>query len=133
MNYAGSCLCGDVSFELNGEFESFYLCHCKHCQKDTGSAHASNLFSTTAKLIWQTGETIITTYKLPSTKHVKSFCSNCGSAVPSIQMNNKLVVVPVGCLDQDISIKPTAHIYKASAASWEKNLDQVISYEQLPE
>ncbi|MFC3701921.1 GFA family protein [Reinekea marina] len=122
-----------MSFELNGEFESFYLCHCKHCQKDTGSAHASNLFSTTAKLIWRTGKSKITTYKLPKTKHVKSFCSSCGSAVPNIQMNNKLVVVPAGCLNEEISIKPTAHIFKASAASWEDNLDNVKSYDQLPE
>lgn len=132
MNYAGSCLCGDVSFELNGEFESFYLCHCKHCQKDTGSAHASNLFSTTAKLAWQTGEDKVKTYQLPSTKHVKSFCLNCGSAVPNIQMNNMLVV-PAGCLNQDIAIKPTAHIYKSSAAAWTKNLGDVKSYEKLPE
>jgi hypothetical protein len=133
MIYTGSCLCGGVSFEVNGEFESLYLCHCKHCQKDTGSAHASNLFSTRAKLIWQSGENKVKTYQLPSTRHVKSFCSNCGSAVPSMQMNNQLIVVPAGSLDQDIAIKPTAHIYKSSEATWAKNLDKVKSYEQLPE
>ncbi|MCU4677729.1 GFA family protein [Catenovulum sp. 2E275] len=133
MIYIGSCLCGDVSFEVKGEIENLYLCHCKYCQKDTGSAYASNLFSTKAKLIWQTGENKVKTYQLPSTQHVKSFCSNCGSAVPSMQMNNELVVVPAGCLNQDIAIKPTAHIYKSSEAVWAKNLDKVKSYEQLPE
>ena len=48
--YNGSCLCGDVRFIIEGEFKSFYLCHCNYCRKDTGSAHAANLFSTTAKL-----------------------------------------------------------------------------------
>jgi hypothetical protein len=132
MTYAGSSLCGDVNFEVHGEFESLCLCHCKHCQKDTGSAHASNLFSTTAKLIWRTGENKVKTYQLPSTRHVKCFCSTCGSAVPCIQMSNKLVVVPAGSLNQDITIKPTAHIYQSSAAAWAKNLDKVKSYEQLP-
>ncbi|WP_076715874.1 GFA family protein [Motiliproteus sp. MSK22-1] len=133
MNVTGSCLCGAVSFEVNGEFESLYLCHCKRCQKDTGSAHGSNLFSSSAKLIWKTGEDRIKSYQLPSTKHVKSFCSNCGSALPSLQMNNQLVVVPAGSLDQDISIKPTAHIFTSSSASWAKNMDRVTSYEHLPE
>jgi len=48
--YAGSCLCGEVRFEIEGEFERFYLCHCEFCRKDTGSAHAANLFSSTAAL-----------------------------------------------------------------------------------
>ncbi len=39
--YRGTCLCGSVTFELCGEFQSFYLCHCHRCQKDTGSAHAA--------------------------------------------------------------------------------------------
>lgn len=133
MNVTGSCLCGAVRFEVNGEFENLYLCHCNRCQKDTGSAHAANLFSSSAKLIWKAGEDKIKTYQLPSTKHVKSFCSNCGSALPSLQMNNQFVVVPAGSLDQDISIKPTAHIFTSSSASWAHNMDNVQSYETLPE
>jgi hypothetical protein len=42
--YSGSCLCGEIRFEIEGEFERFYLCHCEYCRKDTGSAHAANLF-----------------------------------------------------------------------------------------
>ncbi|MFN3455173.1 MAG: GFA family protein, partial [Pseudobdellovibrio sp.] len=45
-NYLGSCLCGQVEFKIQGVLESFFLCHCKYCQKDTGSAHSANLFST---------------------------------------------------------------------------------------
>tara|TARA_R110002167_G_scaffold61789_3_gene174593 strand:+ start:2008 stop:2409 length:402 start_codon:yes stop_codon:yes gene_type:complete len=133
MSVTGSCLCGAVSFEVSGEFESLYLCHCTRCQKDTGSVHASNLFSSSAKLIWKTGEDRVKTYKLPSTKHVKCFCSNCGSALPSLQMNNQLVVVPAGSLDQGISIKPTAHIFTSSSATWAQNMERINSYEQLPE
>lgn len=132
MKIKGSCLCREVRFEVTGEFESFYLCHCQHCQKDTGSAHASNLFSSSATLAWTSGEEHVKTYTLPSTKHVKSFCSICGSALPNLQMNNTLLVVPAGSLDEEISIKPTAHIFTSSAANWGKNLEKVRSYKQLP-
>lgn len=37
-DYLGSCLCGAVKFEVQGEFDSFYLCHCQRCQKDIGLA-----------------------------------------------------------------------------------------------
>ncbi|MEL0605964.1 GFA family protein [Pseudoalteromonas undina] len=133
MSASGSCLCGEVNFEIDGDFESFYLCHCKYCQKDTGSAHASNLFSSVANLVWQSGQDKIKTYELPLTRHIKSFCSNCGSAVPSLQMNDKLLVVPAGSLNQDISIKPNAHIFTSSRANWEYGLENIKSYEQLPQ
>lgn len=133
MSISGSCLCGEVSFEIDGDFESFYLCHCKYCKKDTGSAHASNLFSSVAKLTWKSGQDTIKTYQLPSTKHIKSFCSNCGSALPNFQMNDKLLVVPAGSLNQDISIKPNAHIFTSSRASWECGLENIKTYEQFPQ
>ncbi|RPH66319.1 MAG: aldehyde-activating protein, partial [Hyphomicrobiales bacterium] len=48
--HLGSCLCGDVRFEIAGDFEKFYLCHCSRCRKDTGSAHGANLFASAARL-----------------------------------------------------------------------------------
>ena len=39
MIHRGSCLCGKVTFEIEGNFEQFFLCHCERCRKDTGSAH----------------------------------------------------------------------------------------------
>ncbi len=132
MMVTGSCLCGDVKFEVKGEFESLYLCHCKRCQKDTGSVHASNFFSSTATLIWKSGQEKVKTYQLPLTRHVKSFCSNCGAALPSLQMSGQLLVVPAGCLDQEVSIKPTAHIFTSSSASWASNIDSTPSFKKLP-
>lgn len=41
----GSCLCGRVTFVVSGPFEAFHWCHCSRCRKDTGSAHASNIFA----------------------------------------------------------------------------------------
>ena len=97
----GSCLCGTVRFEIKGDFDSFYLCHCQYCQKDTGSAHAANLFSQSAKLVWRSGA--------------------------------GLLVVPAGCLDTEISIAPTAHIFLSSKAVWDEGLGEVPEFEGLPD
>ena len=133
IRHAGSCLCGKVRFEVIGDFERFFLCHCGRCRKDTGSAHAANLFSSTATLNWVSGEDKIKTFHLPSTRHERSFCSECGSAVPNVQMNGALLVVPAGSLDSALETRPDAHICVASSAAWDRNLEDVPRTEELPE
>ena len=80
--HSGSCLCGAVRFDLEGAFDAFFLCHCQHCQKDTGSAHAANLFSQSASLTWRSGEDAVTAFTLPGTRQSKSLCKHCGPAPP---------------------------------------------------
>ena len=130
--HSGSCLCGKVAFEITGDFESFYLCHCSRCRKDTGSAHASNLFSTSATLNWLTGVEEVKTFTLPETRHSRSFCMICGSALPSVQMSGKLLVVPAGSLDTDIEIKPSFHISMADKAQWDDELERIPMLAGLP-
>lgn len=132
MKTKGSCLCGKVRFVIEGDFEHFFLCHCQHCRKDTGSAHAANLFSNSAKLTWLSGEDLVKTYQVPSTQHIKSFCSHCGSAVPNVQMDGRLTVVPAGSLDDDVPIQPDAHICVASKANLDEELDLIPKLEGMP-
>lgn len=129
----GSCLCGAVRFEVEGSFERFFLCHCSFCRKDTGSAHAANLFSTTAKLTWLAGENEVTTYNLPSTRHAKSFCRTCGSALPRrLPAGGAALIVPAGSLESPITIRPDAHIFSASRADWDRELETVPMIDRLP-
>ncbi|WP_413293707.1 GFA family protein [Bdellovibrio sp. HCB185ZH] len=130
--YQGSCLCQRVKFEVDGSFESFFLCHCKHCQKDTGSAHGANLFSSKAQLKWLSGESEVKSFTLPGTRHSKSFCKECGSALPGLQMNGQMLVVPAGSLDSELSIKPNAHIFCSSKATWDVDLEKAMKFETFP-
>ncbi len=131
--HRGSCLCGAVHFEIRGDFERFYLCHCQHCQKDTGAAHAANLFSTSATLHWLSGEDLVKSFTVTGSRHMKSFCSTCGSALPSRQQEGQLLVVPAGSLDSELSIRPLAHLFVASKAQWEQGLTDIPQFEKLPE
>lgn len=130
--YCGSCLCGDVRFEIAGQFEHFYLCHCEYCRKDTGSAHAANLFSSIAVLTWVSGQDKVKQFNLPATRHSKCFCSTCGSALPIMQMNGELLVVPAGSLNDEVPIRPEAHIFTSSKASWDRALEKVPMVERFP-
>jgi hypothetical protein len=130
--YSGACLCGQVRFEIEGDFERFYLCHCEYCRKDTGSAHAANLFSSSAVLRWTSGEEKVRRFDLPGTRHSKSFCSTCGSALPKVQLNGQLLVVPAGSLNTEVHIRPDAHIFVSSRANWDRALEQVPAIDKLP-
>lgn len=130
--YNGTCLCGSVAFKVEGNFESFYLCHCTRCQKDTGSAHSANLFSTTAKLFWLSGSEKVITYRHSSTLHIKSFCSVCGSSLPSCQLEGTVLMVPAGSLDTKVEVEPSAHIYIEHKAIWDDKLESVRMYSELP-
>jgi hypothetical protein len=130
VKHGGSCLCGEVRFEIIGDFEAFFLCHCGRCRKGTGSAHAANLFSSAAKLDWLSGEAKVRTYRVPSTRHQRSFCVECGSSLPRLHESG--VVVPAGSLDSALEKRPDAHICLASRADWDRDLDDVPQLDGLP-
>ena len=129
--HMGSCLCGEVRFEVLGDFERFFLCHCGRCRKGTGSAHAANLFSSAAKVNWLSGEAKVKTYRVPSTRHQKSFCAECGSALPRVHTSGGLVV-PARSLDSALEKRPDAHICVASRAAWDQHLEHVPQFDGLP-
>ncbi|MBF2096919.1 MAG: GFA family protein [Gloeomargaritaceae cyanobacterium C42_A2020_066] len=101
-----------------------------HCRKDTGSAHAANLFSPNATLYWVTGESLVATFNLPTTRHVRSFCRNCGSALPYAAEG--FVVVPAGSLDTTPSKLPEAHLFFASRAEWDCDLAELPTFDTVP-
>ena len=41
--HTGGCLCGKVRFELSDDPEAAYGCHCRFCQKATGTAFRSGM------------------------------------------------------------------------------------------
>lgn len=130
--HSGSCLCGAVRYEIAGTFDRFYLCHCEHCRKGTGTVHGANLFSPQATLTWLSGKDKVTFYNLPGTRHCKTFCSICGSALPTSQGEGKFLVAPAGSLDTPVALRPDAHIFMSSKANWDQELEAVQRFEKYP-
>ncbi|MCB1762123.1 MAG: GFA family protein [Gammaproteobacteria bacterium] len=116
---AGSCLCGKVRFTIWGPFSAFHLCHCSRCRKDTGSAHASNIFTEPGNIRWLSGEEIVQRYDLPTAERfAKCFCRECGSPVPYLSRDHKFLIIPAGSLDADPDVRPQDHIFWQDRADW---------------
>ena len=47
-------------------------------------------------------------------------------------MDGRLLVVPAGCMDNDINIKPQGHIFYASKANWDTDLEKAPKFQELP-
>lgn len=114
----GSCLCGEVKFECENSFSVFHLCHCKQCQKISGSAHVSNLFTRTENIHWISGVDKIRRFDQPGRTITDAFCEKCGSPVPYPSGADKALIVPAGSLDDCPNIAPQDNIFWAERAAW---------------
>lgn len=114
----GGCLCGEVKFSISDDFSAFYQCHCKQCQHLTGSAFASNVLTEPNNIVWLTGTDNVKNFNHPTREFSKSFCLNCGSALPYINKSQTSLVVPAGSLFDVPSIKLQANLFTAEKASW---------------
>ena len=129
----GNCLCGEVSFEIENEFHHFQLCHCTQCQKTTGSAHASNLFTDPKNIIWNSGEDTIARFDVEGRRISNAFCRNCGSRVPFLSKSGEVLAVPAGSLNGRPSISPKANIFWPERASWYDEAVLATHYEKFVE
>ena len=119
QNRKGGCLCGAVRYALKGEPRAISICHCTHCQRQSGSAFSFNLVIREADYE-QSGETMIYVDEGDSGQPVyRHFCSRCGSAilVKTILLPGKLVL-RAGSLDTLEGLEPNVEIYTDHAVKW---------------
>src|SRR5258707_15816569 len=60
--YRGSCICGEVVFEVDGPFDHFLSCHCSRCRKATGTAHSCEVIVKASAVRWLRGEGSVTRF-----------------------------------------------------------------------
>jgi hypothetical protein len=115
----GSCLCGEVGFELTGAPMRMMNCHCSRCRLGRAAAHATNVFYKLDQFRWVRGAALVTEFKVTDARfHAVAFCSRCGGKVPRPSAERGVVVVPAGSLDTDPGMRAQAHIFVADKAPW---------------
>ena len=127
----GNCLCGTVTFEVEDDFQNFQLCYCTQCQKSTGSAHASNLFTDPKNITWHTGLEAIVRFDVEGRRISNSFCCKCGSRVPFLSLSGEVLAVPAGSLTDKPSISPKANIFWPERADWYDEALSANHYEKF--
>ncbi|KMQ51352.1 aldehyde-activating protein [Chitinispirillum alkaliphilum] len=134
MDMKGSCLCGQISFQLKSDPLFSALCHCKACQKSSGSAFSFvigvkksdlQLEGTELKIYECTGDS-----GSPAYRH---FCANCGSIIYG-QMKSQpdVVFLRAGLLDDLSGIKPKMNVYWRDHLPWLSDLTGIHSFDLMP-
>jgi|SRR5271165_6944533 len=118
--YPGGCACGVVRYRLTSVPMFVHCCHCRDCQRQTGSAFVLNALIETNRIAIDSGCPEAVPVPTDSGRpHDIYRCPKCGTAVWSDYGHRpKLRFVRVGTLDDPSAIEPDVHIYTRSRLPW---------------
>ena len=116
----GGCTCRSVRYRLTAPPLIVHCCHCRWCQRETGSAFVINaVVETTSLDVTGETETVDTPSQSGNGQKIVR-CPQCRVALWShyMQAGNKLAFVRVGTLDDPDAVPPDVHIYTGSKQPW---------------
>ncbi len=116
----GGCACGTVRYRLASEPMFVHCCHCRDCQRQTGSAFAINALIETDRIAVPAGDPQPVAVPTDSGRPHRIFrCPACGTALWSEYGGLAgLRFVRVGTLDDPATLPPDVHIYTRSKLPW---------------
>lgn len=130
--YSGSCLCGGLRYEVQGEIGELLQCHCQRCRKANGTAFATNALIQKADFKILQGAHLLKKFQSTATAQ-RCFCADCGSPIISIKSDTpELYRLRIGTLDTPLQQKPTKHIFVAYKAEWDNICDSLAQYDERP-
>ena len=113
--HTGSCLCGAVKFQVEGELRPPDGCHCIQCRKTSGHYWAST--DVPRKALKVEGEFNVAWYR-SSEKAQRGFCSTCGASLFWDPIHKDFIGVAMGAFDAPTNTKLAIHIYVADKGDY---------------
>jgi len=127
----GGCACAALRYRLTSPPLFVHCCHCRDCQRQTGSAFVLNALIEADRVVQLFGTLKQDAMPTDSGRpHRVHRCASCGTAVWSVYGGvDKLCFVRVGTLDDPAALTPDVHIYTRSKLPWVRLPDGVPSFE----
>jgi hypothetical protein len=116
----GGCACGKMRYRLASQPMIVHCCHCRDCQRQTGSAFVLNALIETDRIAKLKGETKSVAVPTDSgRRHEIHRCPACETALWSHYGGGPaLAFVRIGTLDDPSALPPDVHIYTRSKLPW---------------
>jgi len=128
----GSCHCGTVRFEVDGDLQGIFHCHCETCQKLNGTAYGSTGFTTADQFRITAGNDALTGYESSPGKQ-RYFCSRCGAPIYAhAESNPERIGVRIGALDSDPGIRSKLHIWVSHKHPWFEVNTSLPEFDEYP-
>ena len=115
----GGCACGAVRYRLASEPLFVNCCHCRNCQRQTGSAFVVNLLieAERVEMLASDPQPVDVPRDDGSTQRIFR-CPTCQVAVFSTYGRPGVRFVRAGTLDDPSWVVPDVHIYARSKLTW---------------
>jgi hypothetical protein len=126
----GSCLCGEIAYEVQAPLLHAHHCHCGFCRKEHGTPYATYGVAPASGMKWLRGEEKIARYESSPGFH-RAFCPRCGSILPGDAAQG-FQFLPLGNLDGDPGVRPEMHIFAGSKAGWWEIRDGLPQHAAFP-
>lgn len=117
----GGCDCGTVRYGMASRPLFVHCCHCRWCQRESGSAFALNAMIEADRVTLLSGTPDLVDTPSNSGKGQKfARCPQCRIALWSNYggAGDKIRFIRVGTLDDPDRLPPDIHIYTASKQPW---------------
>lgn len=131
MSIRGSCTCGGVQYEIEGELRDAAYCHCSTCRRTLGAAFGTYARVDAGAFRWLSGEDLAATHDSSPGVH-RCFCRRCGSPLGVTGEDGRLSWVALGTVEGDPGVRPEAHIFVGSKAPWHEITDTLPQFEEWP-
>lgn len=131
--YQGGCLCGGVRFEVSGLPAFSANCHCRDCQRATGSAYMPVL-GVSRDSVRITGEVRYFERRADSGAMAsEGFCPHCGARLFGLaDALPGMLLVQAGNLDDPGFYRPQFDMYVDSAQPWDLMDPRLPKYPKMP-
>jgi hypothetical protein len=119
--FVGGCACGAVRYRSTGDVLFALNCHCRDCQRETGSGYAPVLGVARAGFALTRGTTRAWDVTADSgTVTRRHFCADCGSPLYGEPLGHPdMITLRAGSLDDPSVFRPSRDIYTARAQHWD--------------
>ena len=113
--HKGSCLCGAVKFEVDGNLPPPDACHCSQCRKHSGHVFASTDVPRAALAI-QGGDGIA--WFRSSAAVRRGFCRTCGSSLFWDPIHRDSIAIAMGAFDLPTATRLAIHVHVSSKGDY---------------
>ena len=120
--WTGGCLCGALRYEAAVTESENWYCHCRMCQKATGSVVSTSAIIKKSQLRMLKGTA---KFYQSSTDIERGFCANCGSPMFFRPITEDWISILSGTLDDPEVAPPEGHYGVESRISWLKIVDDL--------
>jgi hypothetical protein len=116
---SGGCLCGNIRYKISEQPKIQLLCHCKNCQRQTGSAFSASCLVKRENFDLQGTPKTYANRGDSGADILRNFCPDCGSALYfEVADTPGSVAVNAGTLDDTSWYKPRANFWTDSKQDW---------------